>query len=120
MKYMKLDQKGNAMAEYIWIDSTGGVRSKSRVRNFFAFLIFCAKLPWFLLLDPLVSLPKARLKPAWGPLPQAHVRGSPYLSHPRKWSIMCGKPRNFEGYRAWPTGLLWLIVMVSPASLKRG
>ncbi|KAK8089417.1 glutamine synthetase [Apiospora hydei] len=30
MKYMKLDQKGNAMAEYIWIDSTGGVRSKSR------------------------------------------------------------------------------------------
>ena len=33
MKYMKLDQKGNAMAEYIWIDSTGGVRSKSRVRK---------------------------------------------------------------------------------------
>ncbi|KAK8081749.1 putative glutamine synthetase protein [Apiospora saccharicola] len=30
MKYMKLDQKGNAMAEYIWIDSNGGVRSKSR------------------------------------------------------------------------------------------
>ncbi|KAK7908373.1 Glutamine synthetase [Apiospora marii] len=30
MKYMKLDQKGNAMAEYIWIDSTGGTRSKSR------------------------------------------------------------------------------------------
>jgi hypothetical protein len=31
MKYMKLDQKGSAMAEYIWIDSTGGVRSKSKV-----------------------------------------------------------------------------------------
>jgi hypothetical protein len=31
MKYMKLDQKGSAMAEYIWIDATGGVRSKSKV-----------------------------------------------------------------------------------------
>jgi len=30
LKYMSLDQKGNAMAEYIWIDSTGGVRSKSK------------------------------------------------------------------------------------------
>jgi len=30
MKYMALDQKGNAMAEYIWIDSTSGVRSKSK------------------------------------------------------------------------------------------
>jgi hypothetical protein len=30
MKYMNLDQKGSAMAEYIWIDSTGGVRSKSK------------------------------------------------------------------------------------------
>jgi hypothetical protein len=33
MKYMKLDQKGNAMAEYIWIDALGGVRSKSKVRK---------------------------------------------------------------------------------------
>jgi hypothetical protein len=33
MKYMKLDQKGTAMAEYIWIDSTGGVRSKSKVSH---------------------------------------------------------------------------------------
>ncbi|EHL03511.1 Glutamine synthetase/guanido kinase [Glarea lozoyensis ATCC 20868] len=30
LKYMKLDQKGSAMAEYIWIDSQGGVRSKSK------------------------------------------------------------------------------------------
>jgi len=30
LKYMSLDQKGSAMAEYIWIDSTGGVRSKSK------------------------------------------------------------------------------------------
>jgi len=30
MKYMKLDQKGSAMAEYVWIDAVGGVRSKSR------------------------------------------------------------------------------------------
>ncbi|RFU31880.1 hypothetical protein B7463_g4479, partial [Scytalidium lignicola] len=30
LKYMSLDQKGTGMAEYIWIDSTGGVRSKSK------------------------------------------------------------------------------------------
>ncbi|KAI0006628.1 glutamine synthetase [Xylariaceae sp. FL0662B] len=29
-KYAALGQKGNVMAEYIWIDSEGGVRSKSR------------------------------------------------------------------------------------------
>lgn len=34
MKYMKLDQKGSAMAEYVWIDSTGETRSKSRVSKF--------------------------------------------------------------------------------------
>lgn len=27
---MALEQKGKIMAEYIWIDSEGGVRSKSR------------------------------------------------------------------------------------------
>lgn len=31
-KYLKLDQKGQIMAEYVWIDSTGETRSKSRVR----------------------------------------------------------------------------------------
>lgn len=31
MKYMSLDQKGTLMAEYIWIDSAGNCRSKSRV-----------------------------------------------------------------------------------------
>jgi len=30
LKYMALDQKGNAMAEYIWIDANGGVRTKSK------------------------------------------------------------------------------------------
>ena len=35
MKYMKLDQKNSFMAEYIWIDSNGGVRSKSKVSHFF-------------------------------------------------------------------------------------
>ncbi|EGR46983.1 uncharacterized protein TRIREDRAFT_122811 [Trichoderma reesei QM6a] len=29
-KYLKLDQQGKIMAEYVWIDSTGGTRSKSR------------------------------------------------------------------------------------------
>ena len=32
MKYMDLDQKGSSMAEYIWIDGTNGVRSKTKVR----------------------------------------------------------------------------------------
>lgn len=32
MKYMRLDQKGSIMAEYIWIDAFGATRSKSRVR----------------------------------------------------------------------------------------
>uniref|UniRef100_L2FSW5 Glutamine synthetase n=1 Tax=Colletotrichum fructicola (strain Nara gc5) TaxID=1213859 RepID=L2FSW5_COLFN len=30
-KYLKLDQKGQIMAEYIWIDADGETRSKSRV-----------------------------------------------------------------------------------------
>jgi hypothetical protein len=30
-KYLSLDQKGKVIAEYVWIDSTGGTRSKSRV-----------------------------------------------------------------------------------------
>ncbi|CRK12144.1 hypothetical protein BN1723_020998, partial [Verticillium longisporum] len=30
-KYLKLDQKGSIMAEYIWIDAAGETRSKSRV-----------------------------------------------------------------------------------------
>ncbi|OAA77911.1 glutamine synthetase [Akanthomyces lecanii RCEF 1005] len=29
-KYLKLDQKGQVIAEYVWIDSTGETRSKSR------------------------------------------------------------------------------------------
>ena len=29
---MKLPQKGKIMAEYVWIDGTNGVRSKSKVR----------------------------------------------------------------------------------------
>ena len=33
MKYMSLDQKGYSMAEYIWIDGSNGVRSKTKVRG---------------------------------------------------------------------------------------
>lgn len=32
-KYLKLDQKGSIMAEYIWVDADGETRSKSRVSN---------------------------------------------------------------------------------------
>jgi hypothetical protein len=30
-KYMDLDQKGAVMAEYVWIDGTNGMRSKTKV-----------------------------------------------------------------------------------------
>jgi hypothetical protein len=39
MKYMSLDQRNRAMAEYVWIDSVGGIRSKTKVcLRFFFFL----------------------------------------------------------------------------------
>lgn len=31
MKYMRLDQKGSIMAEYVWIDGHNGLRSKTKV-----------------------------------------------------------------------------------------
>lgn len=44
MKYMSLDQRGRVQAEYIWIDSTGGTRSKTKVctyrPHFHLFLVF--------------------------------------------------------------------------------
>jgi hypothetical protein len=46
MKYMKLDQKGNAMAEYIWIDAFGGVRSKSKVGKSHGVLARIPNIPW--------------------------------------------------------------------------
>lgn len=119
MKYMKLDQKGNAMAEYIWIDSAGGVRSKSRVRNFFAFLIFAPNCLGFHYLIPSCHYQK----------PGSRLLGSAATSTCSRLSLSCPPPkrpsvvwhaRNFEGYRAWPAGLLWFIVMVSPASSKEG
>lgn len=30
-KYMKLDQKGKVLAEYIWIDGSNGLRNKTKV-----------------------------------------------------------------------------------------
>ncbi len=33
-KYMKLDQKGKVLAEYIWIDGTNGLRNKTKVSTF--------------------------------------------------------------------------------------
>lgn len=31
-KYMKLDQKGKVLAEYVWIDGSNGLRNKTKVR----------------------------------------------------------------------------------------
>ena len=31
-KYMKLDQRGHVLAEYIWIDGSNGLRNKTKVR----------------------------------------------------------------------------------------
>jgi hypothetical protein len=36
-KYLDLPQKGNVMAEYVWIDGSNGIRSKSKVSLFFFF-----------------------------------------------------------------------------------
>lgn len=30
-KYMKLDQKGKVLAEYVWIDGSNGLRNKTKV-----------------------------------------------------------------------------------------
>jgi hypothetical protein len=38
-KYMDLPQKGAVMAEYVWIDGSNGVRSKSRVSLFQLFVL---------------------------------------------------------------------------------
>ena len=40
MKYINLDQKGGYMAEYIWIDGSNGVRSKTKVRVYFINAMF--------------------------------------------------------------------------------
>jgi len=43
MKYMKLDQRGAVLAEYVWIDGTNGVRSKTKVCE----LLLSQNLQWF-------------------------------------------------------------------------
>ena len=35
-KYLALPQKGKVIAEYVWIDGSNGIRSKSKVSNFLA------------------------------------------------------------------------------------
>jgi hypothetical protein len=33
-KYLNLDQRGQVIAEYVWIDAVGGTRSKCKVSRF--------------------------------------------------------------------------------------
>jgi hypothetical protein len=33
-KYLSLPQSGKIIAEYVWIDGSNGIRSKSKVSNF--------------------------------------------------------------------------------------
>ena len=33
-KYLSLPQKGSVIAEYVWIDGSNGLRSKSKVSTF--------------------------------------------------------------------------------------
>lgn len=42
MKYMKLDQRGSVMAEYIWIDGSNGVRTKTKVCAYSDSVVFRA------------------------------------------------------------------------------
>lgn len=56
LKYTSLDQKGSAMAEYIWIDANSGVRSKSKV----------SQKHTFILLFPLLDLLSSIKRPHFG------------------------------------------------------
>lgn len=42
MKYMNLDQKGAVLAEYVWIDGSNGLRSKTKV----SYDIFFTSIRW--------------------------------------------------------------------------
>ncbi|KAK2680997.1 Glutamine synthetase, catalytic domain [Fusarium oxysporum f. sp. vasinfectum] len=55
-KFLKLDQKGMIMAEYVWVDAEGGTRSKSRVSPTYRFYI-----P-----DPLFLFRSETARPAMG------------------------------------------------------
>ena len=48
-KYLKLDQKGSLIAEYVWIDADGGTRAKARVssllRSLETFFLVSSALP---------------------------------------------------------------------------
>ena len=44
-KYLQLPQKGKITAEYVWIDGSNGVRSKSRVSIFSLFLFRAVSFP---------------------------------------------------------------------------
>ena len=48
LKYMSLEQKGKVMAEYVWIDSCGGTRSKTKVcRHHTPLQLAHARETWF-------------------------------------------------------------------------
>lgn len=44
-KYLKLEQKGKVIAEYIWIDGSNGIRSKCKVSFIFVFWLLLLLFP---------------------------------------------------------------------------
>ena len=63
---MGLDQRGKVLAEYVWVDAHGGVRSKTKVRLYFLFfpflLLFC-----YIFFAVVSTLARTRLVPALAP-----------------------------------------------------
>lgn len=75
-KYMKLDQKGKVLAEYIWIDGHNGLRNKTKVSTLFS------SLPCDLCHQSTVA---PTVSPIWMPWLLASTTQMRNISPNRKW-----------------------------------
>ncbi|EFE33406.1 uncharacterized protein ARB_07766 [Trichophyton benhamiae CBS 112371] len=69
---MGLDQRGKVLAEYVWVDAHGGVRSKTKVRLYFLFFPFLL-LFWYIFFAVVSTLARTRLVPALAPSQPLHT-----------------------------------------------